>query len=349
MKKSRIIGVAAAMVMILTACSSTATVENLETDEITKAEETISEKPFEIMVAYENSPGEAVDEACNYWKEKLEEMSNGTMTMTLYPSSQMGNKNEVIDMALAGDSIITIGNESFYADLGVNDFNITFAPYLIESWEDLDQIHASEWYAEQVAKLQEKGLHLISNGWHYGVRHLLSKKPVNSIADLKGMKVRTPNSTAESLNFEAQGAISTPLALSETYTALQQGTIDAVENPLDVLYPNAFHEVAKNLTLTGHTYINASWLYSEALWNSLTKEQQEWLEESGKEAAAYFNQVVEDASNAALENMKAAGVTVQEFDRSGCAEATKAFCEMPEFKEKWSDGLYEQIMEILGR
>lgn len=352
MKKTGIWGMAVTVAFMMTACSgggSAAPSAEMETGNETAAQAEDTGGAFEIMVAYENNPGEAVDEACKYWKEKLEELSGGQMTMTLYPSSQMGDKNEVIDMALAGDSIITIGNDSFYADLGVNDFNITFAPYLIESWEDFDKIHASDWYAGQVAQLEEKGLHLVSNNWHYGVRHLLSKKPVNAIADMKGMKVRTPSSTAESMNFVAQGAVSTPMALTETYTALQQGTIDAVENPLDVLYANAFHEVAKNLTLTGHTYINASWLYSEELWNSLSAEQQGWLEESGAAAADYFNEIVEEASNKALEDMKAAGVTVQEFDRGGCADATRAFCEMPEFKEKWSEGLYEEILEILGR
>ena len=349
MKKFKIMGMAICVLALLTACSGGRVAENGTTEESVSVLEKSTDETFEIMVAYENNPGEPVDEACNFWKEKLEELSQGKMTMTLYPSSQMGNKNEVIDMALAGDSIITIGNDSFYADLGVNDFNITFAPYLIESWEDFDKIHASDWYADQIAQLEEKGLHLVSNNWHYGVRHLLSKKPVTSIKGMKGMKVRTPNSTAESLNFVAQGAVSTPLALTETYTALQQGTIDAVENPLDVLYANAFYEVAENLTMTGHTYINASWLYSEDLWNSLSEEQQGWLEKSGEEAAEYFNGIVEKASNKALEEMKAAGIKVQEFDRSGCEEATKAFCEMPEFKEKWSDGLYEKVMEILGR
>ena len=315
----------------------------------TQAGAEVAADAFEIMVAYENNPGEPVDLACNYWKDKIEELSGGKMTMTLYPSSQMGNKNQVIDMALAGDSIITIGNDSFYADLGVNDFNITFAPYLISSWEDFDRIHESDWYAEQVKLLQEKGLHLVSNNWHYGVRHLMSKTPVNSIADLKGMKVRTPNSTAESMNFVAQGAVSTPMALSEVYTALSQGTIDAVENPLDVLYANAFYEVVKNLTLTGHTYINASWCYSEDLWNSLTPEQQEWFLKSGEETAEYYNGIVQEAADKALEDMKAAGVTVQEFDRSECANVTKTFCEMPEFKQKWSDGLYEKVTGILGR
>lgn len=310
---------------------------------------TVAGDAFEIMVAYENNPDEAVDEACNYWKEQLEEISGGQMTMTLYPSSQMGDKNDVIDMALSGDSIITIGNDSFYADLGVSDFNITFAPYLIESWDDYDKIHESDWYAEQVAQLEGLGLHLVSNNWHYGIRHLMSKDPVNSVADLKGMKVRTPNSTAESSNFVAQGAVSTPMALSDVYTALQQGTIDAVENPLDVLNANAFSEVVKNLTLTGHTYINASWLYSEDLWNSLSEEQQGWFLESGEAAAEYFNGIVEDAADQALEDMEAQGVTIQEFDRSGCADATKAFCDMPEINGKWSDGLYEEIMEILGR
>lgn len=313
------------------------------------AKTAVAADAYEIMCAYENNPGEPVDLACQFWKEKLEELSGGTMTMTLYPSSQMGNKNQIIDMALAGDPIITIGNDSFYADMGVNDFNVTFAPFLIHGWEDFDTLHDSEWYQDKVNQLEGLGLHLVSNNWRYGIRHLLSKKPVQSMADIKGMKVRTPNSTAEVDAFVAMGANPTPMALSDVYTALQQGTIDAVENPLDVLYNNAFHEVVTNLTLTGHVYINASWLFSEDLFNQMTPEQQGWFLESGEAAADHFNELVDQAAADALEQMKAKGVTVYEINPDDFAQATDNFAQLDDFKKTWSADNYETVKKILGR
>lgn len=339
-------------VTAMAGCSGGSTAENTpnagstaETPSSTSGDE----KPFEIMCAYENAPGETVDLACHYWKEQLEEISGGKMTMTLYPSSAMGNKNEIIDMALAGDAIITIGNDSFYADLGVKDFNVTFTPFLMQSWEDFDTIHQSDWYADQVAQLEGLGLHIVSNNWHYGARQLLSKTPVQTMDDIKGMKVRTPNSTAEINAFVAMGANPTPMALSEVYTSLQQGTIDAVENPLDVLEKNAFAEVVTNLTLTGHVYINASWLFSEQIFQGMTAEQQGWLLESGDAASKYFNDIAEEAVAQALESLQSQGCTVYEIDPAEWSAASANFAELPDFKNNWSEGLYENILETLGR
>jgi tripartite ATP-independent transporter DctP family solute receptor len=345
----------ALMVGVFSGCSNSNTAANDEAAKTTETKEPVAEKAeaakdaYVINLCYENNPGETVDLAANYWKEELEKISGGKMTFKLYPSSQMGNKNEIIDMALAGDPVVTIGNDSFYADLGVKNFNITFAPFLIKSWDDFDALHKSDWYKAQVKELEGLGLHLISNNWRYGVRELLSKKPVAKLEDLKGMKVRTPNSTAETKAFVAMGAAATPMALSEVYTALQQGTIDAVENPLDVLYNGKFQEVAKNLTLTHHIYINASWLFSEKLFQALTDEQKKWLLDSGEAASVYFNKIAEEAVAKSLEDLKAGGVTVVEFDSKDLEKVTNTFAEMDDFKSKWTPGEFEKVKGILGR
>lgn len=87
-----------------------------------------------IQIAYENNPGEPLDLACQRWKELLEEQSGGEIQVELYPSSQLGSKSDIINQEIAGDSAITLANGAFYADLGVSDFSVTFAPYLFRSW-----------------------------------------------------------------------------------------------------------------------------------------------------------------------------------------------------------------------
>ncbi|MBC7239973.1 MAG: C4-dicarboxylate ABC transporter substrate-binding protein, partial [Chloroflexi bacterium] len=88
------------------------------------------------MIGYENHPGEPVDLGCNHWKKLIEERSGGTIKVQLYPSSQLGSKNELIDQMLAGIPVITLADGAFYADRGVPDFGIVFGPYLFDSWDD---------------------------------------------------------------------------------------------------------------------------------------------------------------------------------------------------------------------
>ena len=93
--------------------------------------------------------------------------------------------------------------------------------------------------------LEEQGLKIIASNWIYGDRHLLTKKAVRSVSDLKGMKIRVPNNIIQVKGFEVLGAAPAPMPLGEVYTALQQGVIDGVENPLPVLYGGKFHDSEK--------------------------------------------------------------------------------------------------------
>ena len=111
--------------------------------------------------------------------------------MDLYPCSQLGTKNDIINQAIAGDSVITLANGAFYSDLGVKDFGVVFAPYLFRSWDDIEKLAQSDWWEkpEQNVKNQT-GLTIVGKNWHYGVRNTLTRKKVESPSDLKGKKIR---------------------------------------------------------------------------------------------------------------------------------------------------------------
>ena len=101
-----------------------------------KNQEGDAAKPVEIQIGYENHPGEPFDLAVNEWKRLIEERSNGTIQVKVYPSSQLGTKNDLIDQMLAGSGVITLADGAFYADRGVQDLGITFGPYLFASWDE---------------------------------------------------------------------------------------------------------------------------------------------------------------------------------------------------------------------
>ena len=299
-----------------------------------------------IMIGYENNPGEPIDLACNEWKRLVEEKSNGEMIVEIFPSSQLGSKDNIIDQAMAGDCVITLANGAFFQDRGVKDFGVVFAPYLFESWEQIDKLAASDWFAQKKAELSDLGLTILT-GWHYGARDTMTTKKVVTAADIKGMKIRVPNNSLQVKGMAATGAVPTPMSLGEVYTALQQGTIDGLENPLTVLYNGAYQEVCKYLILDHHILDYTCWVCGTDFFNTLTPEQQQILVEAGNEAGVYNNQMLEETTNKALEDLKAAGVEVVEFDRDSFVAACESFYADPDIQAMWSEGLIDQVKEII--
>jgi len=301
-----------------------------------------SERAVTIQIGYENNPGEPIDLACQHWKKLIEERSNGAISVELFPSSQLGSKNDLIDQMLAGDSLITLADGAFYADRGVPDMGITFGPYFFETWDEAWNLIKSEWWKEQTDKLEEGGLKMLAANWIYGDRHTLSKTPIRTADDFKGQKIRVPNNLIQVKGMEVLGANPTPMPLGEVYTALQQGTIDGLENPLPVLYNGKFHEVAKYLTLDGHVKNFTTFICGTTFFNTLSPEHQQLLIQTAEEAGIYNNELVANLNDEIIENFKAEGVEVIEVDIANFREQAKSFYQLPEFTSRWSEGAYEK-------
>lgn len=328
------------MASLLTACGGS---------EKQQAGAPAKDKVVKIQIGYENNPGEPLDVALNKWKELIKEKSKGTMEIELFPSSQLGSKNDLIDQMIAGEPVMTLADGAFYADRGVKDFGIVFGPYLFDNWDECWKLTKSEWYGEQSKKLEEKGLKLVTSNWIYGDRHTLTTKPVKTVDDLKGLKIRVPNNTIQVKGFEIIGATPTPMPLGDVYTALQQGTIDGLENPLPVLYNGKFQEVAKYLILDGHVKNFTTWICGTKFFNNLSKEQQDLLISTGNEAGIYNNELQAKAEKDVLEKFKKEGVTVVEPDaatKNAFKEKSKGFYSLPDFKD-WSPNLYETVKKAM--
>ncbi len=334
MFKSKIVLVAAAVALMASAVS-----EAIASDEVV------------LRVGYGNNPGEPFDLGCQKWKELIEERSGGSFKIELYPSSQLGSKDDVMDQMVAGEPVATLTDGAFYYDRGVKDMGIVFGPFLYENWDQAFKLNASQWFkdqADQVAKVAH--LKIIGPDWRYGARHTLTTKPVTKLSDLKGMKVRVPTNNIQVKGFEVLGATPTPMALGDVYTSLQQGTIDGVENPIPVLYNGKFHEVAKYLLLDAHVYNVTNIVVGTEFYDSLTKEQQKLLVETCHDAGVYQNEIVEKTEKDLLEKFKQEGVTVTvpspEFKKE-LIEASKKFYELPEFQKEWTPGLYETVKKAM--
>lgn len=345
----------------LTACGSSSS-----TTETTKAAETTaaaaadttaaaadngsSDAETVLQVAFENSISEPVGQGWEKAQEIIKEKSGGKMAIEIYPDSQLGDKSSLIDSMLLGENVCTLADGAFYADYGVPDFGIVFGPFLFDSWDQVWKLVDSDWYKELCDKLEEKGLKIIASNWIYGERHTLTNVPVNTVDDLKGLKIRVPSNEIQSKGFDVLGATSTGMALGDVYQALQTKTIDGAENPLATLYGRKLHEVAKYLILDGHVKNFTTWVVSADWFNSLPEEQQTWLLETAEEAGEYNNEVQQAADAEYLQKMKDEGVTVVEPSEevlAGFKEKAQPFYEMgADFG--WSDGLYDTVKKAMG-
>ena len=340
----------AMMTAMLAGCGSTGDTGTTTPTDDAKTDAAATGDVVELQLGFENSMTEPIGQAAQKWADLLEEASGGSMKLTLYPDSQLGEKSELIDSMLLGENVATLADGAFYADYGVPDFGIVFGPFLFDNWDQCWKLIESDWYKDQCTQLEGKGLKLLASNWAYGARHTLTVKPVNTVDDLAGMKIRVPNNQIQSLGFDVLGASSTGMALGDVYQALQTKTIDGAENPLSTLYGRKLHEVAKYLILDGHVLNFTTWVCSNDWFTGLTEDQQKLLLDTGKEAGIYNNEVQADSEADYLQKMKDEGVTVVEPTDEvlqGFRDKAQSFYDMGD-KFGWSDGLYDTVRAAMG-
>ncbi len=302
-------------------------------------------EPIVVQIGFENSMAEPISQAFKKWQDLVAEKGDGTIKLELFPDSQLGSKNSLIDSMLLGEPVVTLADGAFYADYGVKDFGIVFGPFLFDNWEQCWTLTESDWYKEQSEALEAKGLKLLASNYIYGARHTLTTKPIETIDDLKGMKIRVPSNQIQSIGMDVLGATSTGMSLGDVYQALQTKTIDGAENPLSTLYGRKLHEVAKYLILDGHVLNFTTLVTSADFFSSLTKAQQDLLLSTAYEAGVYNNELAENSEQEYLDKMIAEGVILTEMSpelKKDLKEASQAFYAKGDVFG-WSDGLYDRV------
>lgn len=213
----------------------------------------------------------------------MKELSGGKINVNIKPAGALGGERDVLEgmqigsVELAITSTGPIGN--FVPEIYALDF-----PFLFTSYEHAHKVLDGEIGQDLLKKFTDKDL--IGLAWaENGFRHVTnSKKPVNTPADLEGLKLRTMENKVHIAAFEAAGASPTPMSWTEVITSLQQGTVDGQENPIPVLTSNKLWEVQKHVTLTGHVYSPAVVVMSKFTWDSLSDEEKGWAQQAGKAA-----------------------------------------------------------------
>ncbi len=265
---------------------------------------------LKIKLGVVTKPGSAQNVAAEKFKELVEQRSGGDVTVKIYHSASLGSETEILQQIQMGSvqmGIITLGP----IDAFVPEVDVVAFPFLFKSYEQVDQILDGPLGDEILKRLEKagfKGLAFSENGF----RHLTNRvRPVHTVDDVKGLKIRVMESTLHKELWRALGANPTPMAWP-IYTELEQGTIDGQENPLWVAWTYKLYEVQKYLSLTGHVYSAHAVLANLDWFNGLDAGTRKLLADAAREAARYERNWNRSNEAGFLAKLKKAGMIVDE-------------------------------------
>ena len=347
-------GVSAAA-LALTACggsgnstaASTASSAAASTAPAGDAAAAASDPKVTLVYAEVNPLDTIVGQTGSHFKEKVEELTGGSVVVDVQASGVLGSENDVLDANLGGSTSIDISRISAFAltSYGCNKSKLLSIPFTFENRAHFWNFANSELAPEFLNEPQELGLPV--RGIFYGeegFRHFFTVKPFSGIADFKGLKLRVSNDPVMNGMVEGLGANPTVVSFGELYSALQTGVVDGAEQPIANYKSNAFPEVANNLILDGHTLGAVQAVITDNAWNKLTENQQAAVMEAAADTQAFNADLSETAENKVLDELKSSGCNVIDVpDKAPWQEACAKV-----ISENTSDQaeLYQQLLDM---
>ncbi|MEM9261274.1 MAG: TRAP transporter substrate-binding protein [Bacteroidota bacterium] len=266
--------------------------------------------------------------AFTYFGQILEERSEGRMVLKTYPSEQLAKEIEAIRMIREG--VIDMTTTSALLSNWTEIMTFCEMPFLMDSMEEVDQMLNGPVGARIRAEMVEKtGLRPVGY-FQAGARHLTSNRPIRHPDDLAGLVIRIPNIPAFVTAWDALGAKTTPIAFSEVFTSLQQGVINAQENPLPLTKMAAMYEVQQYVNLTSHVF---GWTYpviGEQQFQRLPADLRTIFLECARDMQVYERQLFQENAIKTRAELEAKGMIFVEVDRAA-------------FVEKHGDAIYRTL------
>ena len=290
-----------------------------------------SDPKVTLVYAEVNPLDTIVGQTGSHFKEKVEELSGGSVVVDVQASGVLGSENDVLDAILGGSTSIDISRISAFAltSYGCNKSKLLSIPFTFNNRAHFWNFANSELAPDFLNEPQELGLPV--RGLFYGeegFRHFFTVKPVAAIGDLKGMKLRVSNDPVMNGMVEGLGANPTVVAFGELYSALQTGVVDGAEQPIANYKSNAFPEVANNLILDGHTLGAVQAVITDNAWGKLTANQQAAVMAAAADTQKFNADLSETAENKVLDELRSSGCNVVDVDdktpwQEACAKVIK--------------------------
>lgn len=260
-------------------------------------------------------------------RDRVLQRSDGKLTIRIFPGSQLGKDEDVLEQARAGANVAVVVDGGRLA-VFVKEFGILSAPYLADGFDGIRKVVTSPMFEEWNQKLKgASGHYALSFNWWQGDRHLLTNKPVKVPGDLAGIRMRTPGAPVWMETIRAMGATPTPMGWGEVYPALQQGVIDAVEAQHPASFGSRLYEVTKHITKTSHFNLITGVVVSAAWFDKLPADLQKILREESLEAGDFASKLTQESLSGLEAQFKSRGVTIAEVDKTPFIKATEGVYE----------------------
>lgn len=304
-----------------------------------------SGETINLRFSLSNSADSVHGQNIQRWCDNIDaarEKGETSIQLTLFPNGQLGSVDEMLEQIMMGENIVLSTDpaalKNFAPELGVLE-----APYFFENEDEPKLVFQTQWFADQLATLEENGIKVLSGEMIYGSRHIMATAPIHGPQDMKGLKIRVPANDLSTAMIETMGGTATPMPLSEVYAGIQQKTISGMENPFATHIDNNMWEVCDYLSLTGHQITTSWYVMSADVFNSLSQQDQEFLMSSVADARDYFNSINGQANEESLQTLKDKGVTVvEEVDIAAFKTATAPVYEQFGYTELRAN-IYEQM------
>ena len=275
----------------------------------------------ELKFGHVGEPGSLIGASTDEFARRANAKLTGRYKVLVFGSSQLGGDKELLQKVKLGT--VDFAQPSTVMSSEADIFGVFEMPYLVKNREHMKRIENEIFWSKMAPEAEKKGLKLLAV-WENGYRHITnSKHPINTPADLKGLKLRVPEGKWRVRMFQAYGANPSPMKFSEVFTALQTGVMDGQENPFAQIASAKFYEVQKYLSLTGHVYTPSYVAVGAKKWAGLPADARKIFEDTARETQAWVYDKAARDDDELLAKMKTAGIQVNNANKDAFIAASK--------------------------
>jgi tripartite ATP-independent transporter DctP family solute receptor len=274
---------------------------------------------------------------------EIKRLTNGRYEVEVFPASTLGKETD-INQAISLGTIDIIYTGMAFAGREYPPMSIASGPFIFRDYQHWKKFREGPLFREVAGGYEKKTGHHILGYTYYGQRHLTANKMVQKPEDMKGMKLRVPDAPLFVMFPRAVGANPTPIAFAEVYLALQNGTVDAQENPLPTIDAKKFYEVQKYIILTGHITESLVTILSSSAWNKMSEADRKIFSSVLWDASSRASDQIEVAENALATDFEKRGKTVVRVDRGPFIQAVQKAVTAPD--APWPKELYDRVQAI---
>lgn len=277
---------------------------------------------LELKFGHVGKPGSLFEVSVNEFAKRANAKLAGKAKVVTFGSSQLGKDKELLKKLKLGTVNFALPS-SVMASV-TDEFGLFDMPYLVKDRAHMARIEKEVLWPKLAPTVEAKGYQIIAV-WENGFRHITNNvRPIDTPADLKAIKLRTPKSVWRVKMFKSYGANPSPLSFSELFVALQTGTFDGQENPFAQIASARLNEVQKYLSLTGHVYTPAYVTVSKKHWAALPADIRKVLEDTAKETQAFVYETAAKMEVDLLGQLKAGGMKVNTANKQAFIDASAA-------------------------